>query len=276
MSDVQLALAATAENPVDSTHDHVGTPPQHLSAHRADIAATPSKTFSTGISDQPIALLASPAPDAILLTPAIEALAVYRLLDRRVCQFLLTEFLITRLPRNELILCTSARQVLCTRNAGGSSIWSEVIAMELLHRIFGAELLKTETTISYVRQSCIVDFIVSINQHRFGISVTRVMQLQRAEQIQRLLVKKLKGLSQAIDHVSEADAWERGLLHVLVTSSADAEIVASQFTSLSPSFHRIATLLITVVHNAAWIFTSISKKKPKQQIKQTNPSQQKL
>ena len=61
-------------------------------------------------------------------------------------------------------------------NLGGSSLYSEVFAYEMLYRCELATLLKTEAEISYNDpQGKKTDLIVSIDGHRIGVSVTRAV-----------------------------------------------------------------------------------------------------
>ena len=74
-------------------------------------------------------------------------------------------------------LTPGSRSVLEAGNAGGSSLYSEVFAFEVLARCDAAELLETETTISYQPgyTSSITDFLIAIDDHRVGVSVTRAV-----------------------------------------------------------------------------------------------------
>lgn len=213
-------------------------------------------------------VLQLPAVDGTVFVPARESLSLSRLLDRRAVSVIASLFVVA-VPKEKLSLSKSARQVLVTENAGGSSALSEALSMELLNRMFGAELIKTEMAVRYTRQSSICDFVVSIAQHSFGVSVTRAVThaapLQQSDAT-ALLSKKLRALAQAIDSVSDEDAWERGLLHVLVASSEDGDTVCAAFSALPKSLYRVAAVIVTVVKDAPWVFNNVStqsKSKPK-------------
>ena len=67
-----------------------------------------------------------------------------------------------------------ARRMLSLPNAGGSSLVSEALALELLARTFGASLKKTETELVYHPGSKMTDFAIDVfGGYPLGVSVTR-------------------------------------------------------------------------------------------------------
>jgi len=52
----------------------------------------------------------------------------------------------------EVKLCLEAQQILSHVNAGGNSIRSEALAMQVLHQVFGATTVKTEMQIKYYNE----------------------------------------------------------------------------------------------------------------------------
>lgn len=68
---------------------------------------------------------------------------------------------------------------------------------ELLHRCFGATLLKTETEIEYFPTGgSITDYTCKLNDNTLGVSVTRAWKYRgdfEQEDAIHLLTKKLKG-----------------------------------------------------------------------------------
>lgn len=79
-------------------------------------------------------------------------------------------------------LGSETMRMLHTPNAGGSSVNSEAISLEMLQAVFGAELSLLETEVRYVVENCsIVDYVVRCFDHdtTVGVSVTRAMVRRR-------------------------------------------------------------------------------------------------
>eukprot|EP00698_Gefionella_okellyi_P004286 TRINITY_DN13975_c0_g1_i1.p1 TRINITY_DN13975_c0_g1~~TRINITY_DN13975_c0_g1_i1.p1 ORF type:complete len:217 (-),score=51.28 TRINITY_DN13975_c0_g1_i1:74-724(-) len=180
------------------------------------------------------------------------------LLDRHSGK-VVTSSLVVKAVEEKFSFGKASQRVLAVPNAGGTSARSEAMSMELLQRMFSATLLATETSISYTRESSIVDFMVLLHGRRFGVSVTRAMQHDATSElspqsVSELLHKKLTGVAQATDCVCDEHAWDRALLHVFVASDADAATVVSVYASLPRALHRVSAVLVTTVHNATWMF----------------------
>ena len=105
----------------------------------------------------------------------------------------------------EIQLHNDAMKVLLSPNAGGNSILSETISMEYLTRKFNAHSITTEMEVEYFSPHWKkVDFVVTINSTRVGISVTRAMGFPNPynfteKQAYHLMMKKLHGLVVARD-----------------------------------------------------------------------------
>lgn len=91
-----------------------------------------------------------------------------------------------------------------TPNAGGNSVWSEVISHEVLSFLCRAVLHKTEMEIEYMPGSKITDYSVKVNGKDFGVSVTRAMKFSKKgddifteEDAYKLLSKKLRGVNES-------------------------------------------------------------------------------
>lgn len=115
-------------------------------------------------------------------------------------------------------LCGGAKRMLETPNAGGSSLWSEVMSFEILHLLFHVELLHTEMELEYVPCSKITDYSVRLYQHILGVSVTRAQKYRGTfglEDARRLLERKLFGVVCSTRNVINTE-WKRQFLHVFV------------------------------------------------------------
>ncbi len=113
-----------------------------------------------------------------------------------------------------------------TPNAGGSSVNSEAISLEMLHATLRAQLWRTETQVRYLfRHSSIVDYVATYHGMRLGVSVTRAMKYKGEfgpADADSLLLKKLKGLKNASEAVEPSHAWTRRMLHIWAENEATA------------------------------------------------------
>ena len=72
--------------------------------------------------------------------------------------------------------CKDALRMLALPNAGGSSLESEALALEVLARAFGASLVMTETELAYNMPSKMTDFAITVFGEKIGVSVTRAFK----------------------------------------------------------------------------------------------------
>jgi len=95
--------------------------------------------------------------------------------------------------------CEESRKILHLPNAGGNSVISEVMSFELMHRCFGAKLLKTEMDINYYPYgSKKTDYLIQIYGKTVAVSVTRAMKYSGIFtnlDARHLLIKKLDGIN---------------------------------------------------------------------------------
>jgi len=120
-----------------------------------------------------------------------------KLVDKPKATFLLNQFDCLRSP-TEMDLCDGARRIMDEPNAGGNSVWSEVLSLEVLYRMFGAKLVKTEMEIRYAPAgSKKTDYSCVIAGQKLGVSVTRAYKYRGVytnEDAALLLHKKLYGV----------------------------------------------------------------------------------
>lgn len=136
-------------------------------------------------------------------------------------------------------------------NAGGSSIYSEILAHDLAAACDGATLLKTETEILYDDPNGKkTDLLVEIDGTRIGVSVTRAitfppgtpLTLARAEEI---LFDKLDDVLASSANVSAADAWQKQILVVEVPVGSDRDQVVAAYGN-ADSVRRADTIVWAV------------------------------
>jgi len=144
-------------------------------------------------------------------------------------------------------------------NAGGSSLWSEAMSLEVLHRAYGASLAKTEMEIRYYPYgSKITDYSCTLFGHVVGVSVTRAMsfaqQYKRAD-AQKLLRKKLFGVIMSSQNVLQEDAWVKQILHLFCPNQRIAAIVQDEFNKFPLDLISNTILVVTVSRGIPWLYT---------------------
>eukprot|EP00698_Gefionella_okellyi_P004201 TRINITY_DN13913_c0_g1_i1.p1 TRINITY_DN13913_c0_g1~~TRINITY_DN13913_c0_g1_i1.p1 ORF type:complete len:506 (-),score=77.41 TRINITY_DN13913_c0_g1_i1:59-1576(-) len=172
-------------------------------------------------------------------------------------QFLLNQFDCLGSPQ-DMRLSDGARRIMEEPNAGGTSVWSEALSFEVLSRMFGAELCQTEMEIRYwPRGSKKTDYSCRIGGQRMGVSVTRAYKFQgvyTCEDARMLLNKKLFGVVVSSANVVKRDKWCKQILHVWAQSVHVAGVVMSEYQKMDASLRSNTVVIITVSHNANWIF----------------------
>jgi hypothetical protein len=131
-----------------------------------------------------------------------------------------------------------ANQIMTEPNAGGASVVSEALSMELLHRRFGATDVTTEMAIQYWCNNWKkIDYIATIHGIRTGVSVTRAMGYPEAssfteDDAHRLCYKKLYGLVVARAGISRSCSYDRSILHCFCQDDRIAELMKTAFEKL--------------------------------------------
>ena len=175
--------------------------------------------------------------------------------------------------RYHVTMGQEANQIMIEPNAGGASVVSEALSMELMHRRFGANEVATEMAIQYW---CVnwkkIDYIATIHGHRTGVSVTRAMGYPDASTFteadaDRLCYKKLFGLVVARAGISRAFSYERSILHCFCQDDRIAELMKSAFEKLilvdeermnhdaESTLTGSIIIILTVCSNFAEVFT---------------------
>lgn len=145
-------------------------------------------------------------------------------------------------------------------NAGGNSVFSEVLSFEILHRSFGAKLLKTEMQIVYFPEnSKKTDYSVILEGKKIGVSVTRAFHFLDDKyftsiEAKVLLRKKLNGIIYSTHCVSEYDLWEKQILHCFVRSEQVAQILMREYRNMRSTFKSNTIVLVTIAEDVNCIF----------------------
>ena len=152
---------------------------------------------------------------------------------------------------HEWRISTEADYILEADNAGGSSLYSEIYAFEVLRRCEEAALLKTETEVIYnVSDGSITDLLLEIDELKIGVSVTRAYgwppeDPYTEEMAITLLEKKLNGIIESSANVAPEDSWEKQVLHVLAYTSDHADTIIEVFNSMDSSLTVDTVLFVT-------------------------------
>lgn len=182
-----------------------------------------------------IVLLATLAPPAHAhLDPVIGACDVLdsELLDT-LSHLIVTDVGVSECDFDSAGLSPGGLEILIEGTAGGSSVYSEILAHEIALQCEQAVLLKTETEIIYTNPNGKkTDMLVMIDTVKIGISVTRAIVFPPGTplspaQAQSLLEDKLSDIIASSANVDPADAWQKQILLVETPSSADRDLLLS-------------------------------------------------
>ena len=149
-------------------------------------------------------------------------------------------------------LTEGGQEIINDGNAGGSSLLSEVFAFEVLRRCEDAVLLKTETEIVYTDVSGKkTDLLVTIGGIKWGVSVTRAVGFPRddpytVERAGQLLEQKLSGVIASSANVTQEDAWERQILHVIAYGTEHLESLEAAFALMDDEIRSNTLVWVTV------------------------------
>ncbi|KAJ4454355.1 putative Signal transducing adapter molecule 2 [Paratrimastix pyriformis] len=227
---------------------------------------TDVEDMPTGLDDSHISFSSSGMQlansDFLLSGPVDPLLALHDLLElpeHSETPFFYTHRFSALIPFHRMTFSPDAIRVLTTPNAGGNSENSEALSFEVLHRLLGARLLKTEMQIHYQAGAKITDYLCILHGHRLGVSVTRAMKHTdpaefTAADAEALLNKKLYGVNASSEAVSSSDCWERQLLHIWAQSERIATILADVWAALSNELRANTIVVCTVAPNHKWLF----------------------
>lgn len=152
-------------------------------------------------------------------------------------------------------LTAGGQEMLAEGNAGGSSLYSEVFAFELLARCELAPLLKTETEVKYDGPGAITDLLVEIDGEKIGVSVTRAVAFPfddpyTVEQAGELLERKLADILESTGHVAAVDRWQKQILAVIAYAPGHADSLAAALEQI-PEETRADTIVWILVTGGA-------------------------
>jgi hypothetical protein len=149
-------------------------------------------------------------------------------------------------------LSAGGKQILAEGNLNVGSLYSEIFAFEVLHRCELAQLLKTESKVSYVDpDGKKTDLLVEVDGRKIGVSVTRALHYPAenpytAAEAQDLLNTKLAEVQISEKNAKDPDRWERSLLHVMAYNQQYADVVQTVYGQLDAATRARTIMVVTV------------------------------
>jgi hypothetical protein len=147
-------------------------------------------------------------------------------------------------------------------NAGGFSIISETLSIDLMALLFQAKKFVSENEVKYRYQCKKLDYLCSINGEQVGVSVSRAAMYEELTDehgnytpriAYRQLRKKLDGLVVARAGITKAHAYDRSILHFFCETEHIARLLIASFPQAcaSKNVKDEVSLLITVCAHPA-------------------------
>jgi hypothetical protein len=155
-------------------------------------------------------------------------------------------------------LSPGAQKILTLPNAGGNSLWSEVMSFEILSHMFSGKLLRTEMELQYWPHGCkITDYSMELFGITVGVSVTRAMKFNgifAKDDATNLLTKKLRGVNESSRCVLKEQSWNCQILHVWASHEYVADVIHEVWKDLEPALKSNTLIVVSICENANWIF----------------------
>lgn len=148
-------------------------------------------------------------------------------------------------------LSSEGQQMASKGNLGGSSLNSELMAFEILHRCDQAKLLKTEAEIVYAIEGKKTDLLVEIDGEKVGVSVVRAMSYPEGapypvDQAQGVLSGKLQDIAKSSANVGPEDAWKKQILAVIAQTPDHAAAIVEAYGKLDAATKSDTIVVVTV------------------------------
>ena len=159
-------------------------------------------------------------------------------------------------PFDETALSEGGSAIFSEGTLGGSSVHSEVMAFEVLHRCESAFLLKSETQIEYIDEAGKkTDMLVQIDDQAVGVSVTRAFKwgedvVYTEEDARTLLSDKLSDVLLSAANAADTSAWRHSILHVITHDPSYLPSLESAYAHL-PGDLKDGTIVWFTVTNGS-------------------------
>jgi hypothetical protein len=162
-------------------------------------------------------------------------------------------------PADRPYLTPGGQYIVSIPNAGGSSVYSEVFAYELLYRCDLADLVGTETEIQYTDpNSKKADLLVNIAGHPIGVSVTRAVTYPfgdpyTLDAATTLITRKLDDIESARQFAVPADHWDKSMVVTEAYDQQHADVFRQAWDMLDAATRR-DTIMVTFVTSGDDLF----------------------
>ncbi|MFZ6184837.1 hypothetical protein [Nannocystis pusilla] len=150
------------------------------------------------------------------------------------------------------LLTAGGQQLHDEGNLNPGSLYSEIVAYEVLARCETAALLKTEATIVYTNpMGKKTDFLAEIDGLKIGVSVVRAVGFPKdapwtVAQADTILKGKLGDIQLSSANVAPEDAWVKQILSVVAYGPMHKESLLTAYAALDPAVKADTILVITV------------------------------
>lgn len=150
------------------------------------------------------------------------------------------------------LLTPGGQQIYDEGNLNPGSLYSEIVAYEVLARCDMASLLKTEATIVYQNpMGKKTDLLVELDGLKVGVSVVRAVGFPfddpyTVDQADAILTKKLGDILLSTANVAPEDAWVKQILSVVAYGPMHLDSVLAAYAALSPDLKADTILVVTV------------------------------
>lgn len=150
------------------------------------------------------------------------------------------------------LLTDGGKQIYDEGNLNPGSLYSEIVAYEVLARCEMAALLKTEAKIVYTDpMGKKTDLLVDIDGFKVGVSVVRAVGFPQDDpytpaQAQTILQKKLDDILISSANVAPEDAWIKQILHVVAYGPMHLDSILTAYEGLAPQTKADTILFVTV------------------------------
>ena len=139
---------------------------------------------------------------------------------------------------DETALTEGGHEIYIEGNLGGSSIYSEIFAFEVLARCELASLVLTESEIVYIdANGKKTDLVIVISEVPLGVSITRAYGYPpedpyTLEMAQDLLTSKFEGVQESTENMAEDNAWTKQILHVIAYTEGHADTIEEAYLGM--------------------------------------------
>lgn len=152
------------------------------------------------------------------------------------------------------LLTPGGQQIYDEGNLNPGSLYSEIVAYEVLARCEDALLLKTENTIVYNNpMGKKTDLLVELDGLKVGVSVVRAVGFPQDDpytpaQADTIMTKKLQDILASSANVAPEDKWVKQILSVVAYGPMHLDSVLTAYEALDPMIKADTIIVVTVTN----------------------------